>query len=256
MDSLFFNNPLVADVYNRFPPVLELSAIASFDNEANNYSIENAEVILYENDGPVDTLRWVNNINTNGDFLTGIYIGDTTNLIDGASYHLKVNAPGYVTATTETLVFEQYFDDDFTEFSVTTICLETDEVEIEAVLQFRVVKVPDDGFFTVTELPNRVINQTNAGGGIRQTWRILLPKPGSTLLPTPMINDLVLFRGFDSTVDLRILEVNLNNRNLYASYITNNTAEILSSYLNMEDEDIGGIFNQPQLLVVVDQNTT
>jgi hypothetical protein len=40
--------------------------------------------------------------------------------------------------------------------------------------------------------------------------------------------------------------VNLNNRNLYASY---NTAEILSSYLNMEDEDIGGIFNQPQLLV-------
>jgi hypothetical protein len=76
----------------------------------------------------------VNNINTNGDFLTGIYIGDTTNLIDGASYHLKVNAPGYVTATTETLVFEQYFDDDFTEFSVTTIYLETDEVEIEAAL--------------------------------------------------------------------------------------------------------------------------
>jgi|GEM_PF-3450383 len=239
---------LLAMIFNRLPPVLELSALASFDGEENIYSIEDAEVVLFENDIPIDTLVWTSNFNSSGDFLTGIYVGDTVSLTDGFVYHLKASAPGFVSATTAPKVFQQYFDNDFTVFNVTTDTLGQDEVSIDVSLQLKVIKPAEDGFFTINFffIGDEIVDLAN---GLESTWRSILPTAGNVILPAPEINEVVFRRTLPSIVDFDNLQINLVRQKGYASFMSNRDAEIISAYLNMELEDIGGVFNQPQPLV-------
>lgn len=78
-----------------------------------SYAVENAEVVLYEDMVPIDTLDYVEPRSGDPDPLSsGQYLSaDAMNLRSGSYYHLTVDAPGLRAVKSEPVLFTKVFSD-------------------------------------------------------------------------------------------------------------------------------------------------
>lgn len=241
---------LLAMVYNRFSPILELSAVLPFGGEPERFSINNAEVVFYEDGVPIDTFELLLSEN---DFLndaSGFYAGDTVELRDGSVYHIEANAEGYESVVTEPIVFRAYFDNDYTDFNVEIGPVINDEVEVITSLVFKLVDPPTDGFFLrkPSRLDEFVLSEIINSIGVRSILRSYLPNSAQIFFPTLLDDDLSYVEEINF-FDVLNLNSNIAESSMHVTYISNQVEQELRPYSNMERELIGGAYSQPQPLI-------
>ncbi len=119
------NNPLavVAILENDKQPFVLLSRVVSLIDEAITFPVTDASVVLYENGSSIDTL--INLPYPGSDLFSSqtdaiFYSRSSLNFNDGSEYTLKVEAEGYATAVSESVVYHQVISSNITVDTVVT----------------------------------------------------------------------------------------------------------------------------------------